>query len=119
GRPGAHAVRRRPRRRATALPVGRDHLDVSGGRTFDVRGVGGRDDRRPDGYLQTKVDDQDSDQVAVTEYRDVPVDANWFPRFGEWESAVRPRLTENRPRTVDPTRTLETWMCGSLTALCS
>src|SRR5690606_16085557 len=77
GRPGAHAVRRRPRRRATALPVGRDHLDVSGGRTFDVRGVGGRDDRRPDGYLQTKVDDQDSDQVAVTEYRDVPVDANW------------------------------------------
>lgn len=46
---------------------------------------------RPDGYVRRTVDANDSDKIEVTEYEDVPMDANWepMPRFGHWETVAR------------------------------
>lgn len=46
---------------------------------------------RPDGYASRTIDDESSDQIQKTEYRDVPVDSNWepVPEFGHWESVAR------------------------------
>lgn len=46
---------------------------------------------RPDGYVRRTVDDNTSDRKEITEYADVPLDANWepVPEFGYWESVAR------------------------------
>ena len=46
---------------------------------------------QPDGYSHKRVDDKSSDNIEISEYRDVPVDANWepVPEFGDWESVTR------------------------------
>jgi hypothetical protein len=46
---------------------------------------------KPDGYSRKRVDDSSSDNIEISEYKDVSMDSNWepVPRFGEWGSVIR------------------------------
>jgi hypothetical protein len=46
---------------------------------------------QPDGYSRVRLNDKSSDNIEISEYRDVPVDSNWepVPKFGEWSSVAR------------------------------
>jgi hypothetical protein len=46
---------------------------------------------QPYGYSHVRLNNKSSDNIEISEYRDVPVDSDWepVPKFGEWRSAAR------------------------------